>query len=79
MKPDGYAVFRSPTVNVFSAHRVLDPDPAKARLLIDGLKIYPYSQRENPAPTRHVSPAGRTSGRSISRRQRTARAAGSMV
>jgi hypothetical protein len=59
MKPEGYFVFRSPTVNVFSAHRVLDPDPAKARLLIDGLKIYPYSQRENPAPTRHVSPAGR--------------------
>ena len=23
------------------------------------MKIYPYSQRENPAPTRHVSPAGR--------------------
>ena len=59
MSPEGYRVFRSPTVNVFSAHRVLDPDPAKARLLIDGLKIYPYSQRENPAPTRHVSPAGR--------------------
>ena len=59
MSPEGYFVFRSPTVNVFSAHRVLDPDPAKARLLIDGLKIYPYRQRENPASTRHVSPAGR--------------------
>ena len=59
MKPEGYYVFRSPTVNVFSAHRVLDPDPSKARLLIDGLKVYPYSQRENPAATRHISPAGR--------------------
>ena len=59
MKPEGLSVYRSPTVNVFSAHRVLDPDPAKARRLIDGLKIYPYSRRENPAPTRHVSPAGR--------------------
>lgn len=59
MKPDGYYVFRSPTVNVWSAHRALDPDPARAKSLIDGLKIYPYSQRENPAPTRHVSPAGR--------------------
>ena len=59
MKPEGFYVYRSPTVNIWSAHRVLDPDPAKAGLLIDGLKIYPYSQRESPAPTRHVSPAGR--------------------
>lgn len=51
MKPDGYYVFRSPTVNVWSAHRALDPDPAKARALIEGLKIYPYSQRENPKPS----------------------------
>jgi hypothetical protein len=59
MKPDGFHVFRSPTVNVWSAHRVLDPDRARAKQLIDGLKIYPYSRRDNPAPTRHVSPAGR--------------------
>jgi hypothetical protein len=59
LKPEGYYVFRSPTVNVWSAHRALDPDPAKAKQLIEGLKIYPYSQRENPAPTCHVSPAGR--------------------
>ena len=59
IKPEGYYVFRSPTVNIWSAHRALDPDPTKARALIDGLKIYPYSQRENPTPTRHVSPNGR--------------------
>lgn len=59
MKPEGYFVFRSPTLNVWSAHRVLDPDPARAKQLIDGLKIYPYSQRDTPAPTRHVAPAGR--------------------
>jgi hypothetical protein len=59
MKPAGFYAFRSPTVNVWSAHRVLDPDPARARLLIDGLKIYPYSQRDTPAVTRHVAPAGR--------------------
>jgi len=59
MKTDGFHVFRSPTVNVWSAHRVLDPDPARAKQLIDGLKIYPYSHRDNPPPTRHVSPAGR--------------------
>jgi len=60
MKPEGYFVFRSPTVNIFSAHRVLDPDPARAKALIEGLRIYPYAQRDNPAATRHVSPAGRT-------------------
>jgi hypothetical protein len=59
MHPEGYRVFRSPTVNIWSAHRVLEPDPAKARSLIDGLKIYPYSQRANPPATRHISPAGR--------------------
>ncbi|MFN9373907.1 MAG: DUF1254 domain-containing protein [Planctomycetaceae bacterium] len=59
IEPEGYYVFRSPTVNIWSAHRALDPDAAKARALIDGLKIYPYRQRENPPPTRHVSPNGR--------------------
>ena len=59
LQPEGYYVFRSPTVNIWSAHRALDPDAAKARALIDGLKIYPYSQREKPSPTRHVSPNGR--------------------
>jgi hypothetical protein len=59
MKPEGYYVFRSPTVNMWSGHRALDPDPVKARALIDGLKIYPYSRRDNPTPTRHVSPEGR--------------------
>jgi hypothetical protein len=58
--PDGYHVFRSPTANIFSAHRVLEPDPTKAARLIAGLRIYPYAQREAPPPTRHISPAGRT-------------------
>jgi hypothetical protein len=59
IRPEGYYVFRSPTVNIWSAHRALDPDPAKAKALVDGLRIYPYSQRGNPPPTRHISPAGR--------------------
>jgi hypothetical protein len=59
IRPEGYYVFRSPTVNIWSAHRALDPDPAKAKALVDALRIYPYSQRSNPPPTRHISPAGR--------------------
>jgi hypothetical protein len=59
MRPEGYYVFRSPTVNIWSAHRALDPDPAKAMALVAALRIYPYSQRSNPPPTRHIAPGGR--------------------
>ena len=59
LRPDGYYVVRSPTVNIWSGHRALDPDPVKAKATIAALRIYPYSQRDNPPPTRHVSPAGR--------------------
>ena len=59
MKPAGYFVVRSPTVSVWMAHRALDPDPAKAKATAGALRIYPYSQRDNPPTTRHISPAGR--------------------
>jgi hypothetical protein len=59
LKPEGYYVFRSPTVNIMSGHRALDPDPAKAKATAAALRIYPYSQRDNPPPTRHVTPDGR--------------------
>ena len=59
MNPDGYFVVRSPTINVWMAHRALDPDPVKAKETAAALRIYPYSQRDNPPPTRHLSPNGR--------------------
>ncbi len=59
MKPEGYYIVRSPTINIWSGHRALDPDPAKAKAAIAGLRIYPYSQRGNPPATRHISPDGR--------------------
>ncbi len=59
IKPEGYFVVRSPTVNVWMAHRALDPDPVKAKATAAALRIYPYSQRDNPPPTRHLSPDGR--------------------
>jgi hypothetical protein len=59
MNPEGYYVLRSPTTNVWFAHRSLDPDPAKAKALAGELKIYPYAKRDNPGATRHVSPNGR--------------------
>ena len=59
IKPEGYYVVQSPTMNIWSGHRALDPDPEKAKATIAALRIYPYSERENPPATRHVSPDGR--------------------
>jgi hypothetical protein len=59
MRPEGYHVFRSSTVNVWVAHRVLEPDREKAMALVAAIRIYPYSQRENPPQAVHISPNGR--------------------
>lgn len=58
MNPDGYIVVRSPHWNVFLGHRVLHPDPEVATRLTQAHKIYPYAERENPKPTRHISSEG---------------------
>jgi hypothetical protein len=59
MKPEGYYIVRSPTANIFIGHRAVDPDPKKALEAIAGLRLYPYSQRNNPPDTKHISPNGR--------------------
>ena len=58
MNPEGYIVVRSPHWNVFLGHRVLHPDPKVAAEMTKAHKLYPYSERENPKPTRHISSAG---------------------
>jgi hypothetical protein len=58
MNPEGYIVVRSPHWNVFLGHRVLHPDPATAAKMTKAHKIYPYTERENPKPTRHISSKG---------------------
>ena len=55
-KPEGYFVFRSATNNVWSGQRGLDADPVKAKAALEGMKIYPYAQRDKPPPTKHVRP-----------------------
>jgi hypothetical protein len=59
MRPDGYYVFRSSTVNIWVAHRVLEPDPVKAMALVAAIRLYPYSQRDNPSQVPHIRPNGR--------------------
>lgn len=58
MNPEGYIVVRSPHWNVFLGHRVLHPDPKTAADMTKAHKLYPYSEREKPTPTRHISSAG---------------------
>lgn len=58
MNPNGYIVVRSPTWNVFLGHRVLHPDPKVSEKLTRAHKIYPYSERKKPKPTRHISSQG---------------------
>ncbi|MGH6677528.1 MAG: DUF1254 domain-containing protein, partial [Bradyrhizobium sp.] len=60
IRADGYYVIRSPTNNIWSGQRGLDPDPAKAAALLCQVRNYPYSQRDNPTDvSKHIRPAGR--------------------
>jgi hypothetical protein len=55
----GYYIIPCTMMNNFFGFRALDPDPAKAKALITGVKIYPYSQRANPTPTKVITPDGK--------------------
>ena len=61
--PDGldadYRTMASSGVNIMFGFRTLDPDPTESDKLVNAVRIYPYSERENPRPTRIVSPDGR--------------------
>lgn len=59
MNPEGYIVVKSPTWNMFLGHRVLHPDSKVAAELTKAHKLYPYADRENPTPTRHISSEGK--------------------
>ncbi|MCE5288067.1 MAG: DUF1254 domain-containing protein [Nocardiaceae bacterium] len=50
----GYHVFRSRTVHVPFFFRVLNPEADDAEAIRAGVRIYPYSRREDPPPIRRV-------------------------
>ncbi len=56
---DGYFVLPSTGVNIMFGFRTLDPDPVRAQALVEAVKIYPYAERDDPPPTRVISPGGR--------------------
>jgi hypothetical protein len=53
---EGYRLFRSRTFNTLLFYRVLETDPLKATALQTAVRIYPFSQRNNPPPTRGLTP-----------------------
>lgn len=54
-----YYLAKSETMNVLVGFRVLDPDPAKGKALVEQFKMYPYAQRSAPGKTRLLSPQGK--------------------
>ncbi len=56
---DGHTVVHSTGMNIMFGFRTLDPDPQRARALVDAVRVYPFAQRDDPPATRLVSPGGR--------------------
>jgi hypothetical protein len=60
LKPDGYIVIHSPTMQLWFATRGLDPDPKAAEETVRQHKLYAWSERDNPPPTKFIPVAGRS-------------------
>ena len=56
---DGYHLLQSTSMNILFGFRTLDPDPIRSNALVEGVKLYPYDQRDDPPPTRVLSPDDR--------------------
>ncbi|MDO6760401.1 DUF1254 domain-containing protein [Tamlana sp. 2_MG-2023] len=54
----GYYTIKCNMMNIFFGFRALDPDPKAAEELIRSVKLYSYEDRNNPPPTKVVSPNG---------------------
>lgn len=61
--PANYLSVQAATVNIWPAFRALDADPAKAQQWIDRVRIYPYSDRDNPPPQKSLRPLERPGSR----------------
>src|SRR3954451_21569301 len=51
---EGWYVQQATGMNVMFGFRTLDPDPARSRELVEGVRIYPYADRDDARPTRIV-------------------------
>ncbi len=57
--PDGYTVFESPTVNVFVAIRIIEPDQAKYEKIKKLFKVYRLADGDSPKPGKYINPPGK--------------------
>ena len=60
MKPEGYIVVRSPSMQLWFATRGLDPDPKAADETVRKHKLYAWQDRANPPVTRFIPVGGRS-------------------
>ena len=56
---DGAFTLQATGMNIMFGFRTLDPDPERSAALVAAVRVYPYAQRDDPPPTRIVSPDGR--------------------
>lgn len=56
--PTDYLFVESPTMNIFWAVRLLDPDPVVNERLKAGVRSYAYADRANPPQSTYASPTG---------------------
>jgi hypothetical protein len=56
---DDYHRLDATGMNIMFGFRTLDRDPVRSQALVDAVRIYPYTHRDNPPVTRVISPDGR--------------------
>jgi hypothetical protein len=59
MKPEGYIVVHSPTMQVWFATRGLDPDPKVADATVRKHRLYSWNDRDHPPETKFIPVDGR--------------------
>jgi hypothetical protein len=59
LKPEGYIVVHSPSLQLWFASRGLDPDPKAAEETIRKHKLYAWKDRDNPPATKFIPVGGR--------------------
>ncbi|WP_291038906.1 DUF1254 domain-containing protein [Herbiconiux sp.] len=57
--PAGHRTMQATGMNIMFGFRTLDPDPERSAALVDAVRVYPFSERDEPPETRIISPDGR--------------------
>lgn len=57
---DGFEVHQSPTNGIMLGIRLMPEDRDERIALLDQVKVYPYSERDDPKPRKVITPEGRS-------------------